>query len=102
MAEKPDYGGATDKDPPFPGEDPTQPELDMWIKVMSDRLKKTDFFYVVRDEVPPLLIGISEPIDVSLLAEQAQPLPTRRTVVGGPHTWPVASRAVAPLLGHLG
>ena len=44
MADKPDFGGSAEKDPPFPGEDPTQPELDMWLKVMSDRLKKTEFF----------------------------------------------------------
>ena len=70
MADKPDFGGSAEKDPPFPGEDPTQPELDMWLKVMSDRLKKTEFFYVVRGETPPSLIGISEPIDVSMLVEQ--------------------------------
>ena len=56
MADKPDFGGSAEKDPPFPGEDPTQPELDMWLKVMSDRLKKTEFFYVVRGETPPSFV----------------------------------------------
>ena len=73
MADKSDASVLTDKDPVFPGEDPTQPELDAWIKVMSDRLKKTEYFYLVSRETPPSLIGISEPIDLSMLREQDAP-----------------------------
>ena len=62
MADKTDSGGVSDRDPTCPGEDPTQPELDVWLKTMSDRLKKTEYFYLTRNETPPSLIPISEPI----------------------------------------
>ena len=70
MTDKAESGSA-DRDPTFPGEDPTQPELDAWIKIMSDRLKKTEYFYLTRNEVPPSLIPMSEALDLSILVEQA-------------------------------
>ena len=58
MADKSGSGGGSD-DPVFPCEDPTQPELEDWLKCMRDKLKKTEYLYLSRSETPPSFIGIS-------------------------------------------
>ena len=58
MADKSESGGGSD-DPVFPCEDPTQPELEDWLKCMRDKLKKTEYLYLSRSETPPSFIGIS-------------------------------------------
>ena len=72
MADKSESGGGSD-DPAFPCEDPTQPELEDWFKCMKDRLKKTEFLYLVRGQTPPSLIGMSVGIDLSMMRQQPAP-----------------------------
>ena len=72
MADKSESGGGSD-DPAFPCEDPTQPELEDWLKCMRDKLKKTEYLYLTRNETPPSLIGISVGIDLGMMQQQLAP-----------------------------
>ena len=72
MADKSESGGGSD-DPAFPCEDPTQPELEEWVKCMKDKLKKTEFHYLIRNETPPSLIGMSVSINLDSLQQQPEP-----------------------------
>ena len=57
MADKSESGGGSD-DPVSPCKDPTQSELEDWFKCMRDKLEKTEYLYLSRNETPPSLIGI--------------------------------------------
>ena len=72
MADKSESGGGSD-DPAFPCEDPTQPELEDWLKCMRDKLKKTEYLYLSRNETPPSLIGISVGINLDMMRQQPAP-----------------------------
>ena len=72
MADKSESGGGSG-DPAFPCEDPTQPELEEWVKCMKDIFKKTEYLYLVRRQIPPSLIGMSVSIDLSMMQQQLAP-----------------------------
>ena len=63
MADKSESGGGSD-DPAFPCEDPTQPELEEWLKCMKDRLIDFD---------PRLVADAAECLSLGQQTRRARP-----------------------------
>ena len=58
------------RDPPYPGEAPTGPEFDSWLRIFSNEIKGTDYPAGIQGKIPPSLIGLAVQVPMEDIEEQ--------------------------------
>ena len=76
MAEKSASGGRDGgaKWPTFPGDDPTLPELDDFLRHFNDELQSHEAMHLIAGNILPSLIGLAASVDTSALVKIPEPV----------------------------